>query len=162
MAGVSYGSKLWCETRAQLSRVWFQPSRWHQQAMLSVSDCLRRRAEEVMDWNPHTSSPSLLRQHPADKLSLTRLMLPPQQRLGLGKHWVDNAPSVGILRCSKNQVDARECFFQQRAKSRNLAGACGEASLSFLIYLHESSKSGPNTYRIINLNFDSEARENAN
>ena len=42
---------------------------------------------------------------------------------GLGKHLVDNAPSVGILRFSKNPVDARECFFQQRAKSLNLAGA---------------------------------------
>ena len=43
--------------------------------------------------------------------------------LGLGKHFVDNAPSVGVLRCSKNPVDARECFFQQRAKSLSLAGA---------------------------------------
>ena len=32
-------------------------------------------------------------------------------------------PSVGVLRCSKNRVDARKCFFQQRAKSLNLAGA---------------------------------------
>ena len=39
------------------------------------------------------------------------------------KHCVDNAPSVGVLRCSKNAVDARECFFQQRAKSLNLDGA---------------------------------------
>ena len=43
--------------------------------------------------------------------------------LGLGKHFVDNAPSVGVLRCSKNPVDARECFSQQRAKSLNLAAA---------------------------------------
>ena len=27
---------------------------------------------------------------------------------GLGKHLVDIAPSVGILRCSKNLVDARD------------------------------------------------------
>ena len=27
---------------------------------------------------------------------------------GLGKHLVVNAPSVGILRCSKNPVDARD------------------------------------------------------
>ena len=27
---------------------------------------------------------------------------------GLGKHLVDNATSVGILRCSKNPVDARD------------------------------------------------------
>ena len=43
----------------------------------------------------------------------------------LSKHCVNNAPSVGVLRCSKNPVDARQCFFQQRAKSLNLAGACG-------------------------------------
>ena len=36
---------------------------------------------------------------------------------------VDNAPSVGIVRCSKNPVDAREKNIQQRAKSISLAGA---------------------------------------
>ena len=36
---------------------------------------------------------------------------------------VDNAPSVGIVRCSKNPVDAREKNIQQRAKSLSLAGA---------------------------------------
>ena len=42
---------------------------------------------------------------------------------GLGKHLVDNAPSVGILRFSKNPVDARDKNFQQRAESLSLAGA---------------------------------------
>ena len=32
-------------------------------------------------------------------------------------------PFVGVLRCSKNPVDARDSFFQQRAKSFSLAGA---------------------------------------
>ena len=36
---------------------------------------------------------------------------------------VDNAPSVGIVRCSKNPLDAREKNNQQRAKSLSLAGA---------------------------------------
>ena len=36
---------------------------------------------------------------------------------------VDNAPSVGIVRCSKNLVDAREKNIRQRAKSLSLAGA---------------------------------------
>ena len=36
---------------------------------------------------------------------------------------VDNAPSVGILRCSKNLVDARDKNIQQRAESLSLAGA---------------------------------------
>ena len=36
---------------------------------------------------------------------------------------VDNAPSVGIVRCSKNPLDAREKNIQQRAKSLSLAGA---------------------------------------
>ena len=36
---------------------------------------------------------------------------------------VDNAPSVGIVRCSKNPVDARDKNVQQRAKSLSLAGA---------------------------------------
>ena len=44
---------------------------------------------------------------------------------GLGKHLVDNAPSVGILSCSKNSVDARDKNIQQRAKSLSLAGASG-------------------------------------
>ena len=37
-------------------------------------------------------------------------------------------PSVGVLICSKNPVDARECFFQQRAKSLNMTGALTIAS----------------------------------
>ena len=36
---------------------------------------------------------------------------------------VDNAPSVGIVRFSKNPVVAREKNIQQRAKSLSLAGA---------------------------------------
>ena len=36
---------------------------------------------------------------------------------------VDNAPSVGIVRCSKNPVDARDKNIQQRAKSLSLTGA---------------------------------------
>ena len=36
---------------------------------------------------------------------------------------VDNAPSVGIVRYSKNPVDAREKNIQQRAKFLSLAGA---------------------------------------
>ena len=36
---------------------------------------------------------------------------------------VYNAPSVGIVRCSKNPVDARKKNIQQRAKSLSLAGA---------------------------------------
>ena len=36
---------------------------------------------------------------------------------------VDNAPSVGIVRCPKNPVDAREKNIQQRAKFLSLAGA---------------------------------------
>ena len=43
--------------------------------------------------------------------------------IGLGKHLVDNAPSVGVLRCSKNPVDARDKNIQQRAESLSLAGA---------------------------------------
>ena len=42
---------------------------------------------------------------------------------GVCKHLVVNAPSVGIVRCSKNPVDAREKNNQQRAKSLSLAGA---------------------------------------
>ena len=42
---------------------------------------------------------------------------------GVCKHLVDNAPSVGIVSCSKNPVDAREKNIQQRAKSLSLAGA---------------------------------------
>ena len=42
---------------------------------------------------------------------------------GVCKHLVANAPSVGIVRCSKNPVDAREKNIQQRAKSLSLAGA---------------------------------------
>ena len=51
---------------------------------------------------------------------------------GVCKHLVDNAPSVGILICSKNPVDARECFFQQRAKYLNLAGALSSVQVSKL------------------------------
>ena len=36
---------------------------------------------------------------------------------------VDNAPSVSVLRCSKNLVDARDKNIQQRAESLSLAGA---------------------------------------
>ena len=36
---------------------------------------------------------------------------------------VDNAPSVAVLRCSKNPVDARDKNIQQRAESFSLAGA---------------------------------------
>ena len=36
---------------------------------------------------------------------------------------VDNAPSVGILSCSKNPVDAGDKNIQQREKSLSLAGA---------------------------------------
>ena len=36
---------------------------------------------------------------------------------------VDNAQSVGVLRCSKNPVDARNKNIQQRAESLSLAGA---------------------------------------
>ena len=50
---------------------------------------------------------------------------------GVCKHLVDNAPSVGIVRCSKNQVDAREKNIQQRAKSLSLAGAL-QGSLALL------------------------------
>ena len=38
---------------------------------------------------------------------------------------VDNAPSVGILRCYKNPVDPRDKNIQQRAESLSLAGASG-------------------------------------
>ena len=38
---------------------------------------------------------------------------------------VDNAPSVGILSCFKNPVDARDKNIQQRAESLSLAGALG-------------------------------------
>ena len=40
----------------------------------------------------------------------------------------DNAPSVGIVRCSKHPVDAREKNIQQRAKSLSLAGAGTEGT----------------------------------
>ena len=39
------------------------------------------------------------------------------------KHLVDNAPSVDIMKCSKNLVDTREKNIQQRAKFLSLAGA---------------------------------------
>ena len=38
---------------------------------------------------------------------------------------VDNAPSVGILRFSKNPVGARDKKFQQRVESFSLAGTLG-------------------------------------
>ena len=44
---------------------------------------------------------------------------------------VDNAPSVGVLICSKNQVDARDKNIQQRAESLSLAGALGNSGLEF-------------------------------
>ena len=43
--------------------------------------------------------------------------------LGLGKLFVDNAPAVGILRCSKNPVDAKFKQFRQRANFDCLASA---------------------------------------
>ena len=42
---------------------------------------------------------------------------------GLGKDLVDNAPSVGILRCAKNSVDARDKKNRQRTESLSVAGA---------------------------------------
>ena len=48
---------------------------------------------------------------------------------GICQHVVYNVPSVGILRCSKNPVDARESVFQQRAKSLSLAGASATPSV---------------------------------
>ena len=42
---------------------------------------------------------------------------------GFNNHLVDNAPSVGVLRCSKKPVYARDKIIQQRAKSLSLAGA---------------------------------------
>ena len=44
---------------------------------------------------------------------------------GVCKHLVVNVPYVGIVRCSKNPVDAREKNIQQRAKSLSLAAASG-------------------------------------
>ena len=49
----------------------------------------------------------------------------------LNKHLFDNAPSVGILRCSKNLVDARDKNIQQRAESLSLDGASEYVSWSF-------------------------------
>ena len=48
---------------------------------------------------------------------------------GLGKHLVDNAPSVGIVRRVKNPVDAREKNIQQRVKSLSLASASVEGGI---------------------------------
>ena len=41
---------------------------------------------------------------------------------GLGKHLVDNAASVSILRCSKNRVYSRDKKFRQGAPH----GMCGQ------------------------------------
>ena len=55
---------------------------------------------------------------------------------GVCKHLVDDAPSVDIVRCSKNPLDAREKNIQQRAKSLSLAGAkretCADGKLSLV------------------------------
>ena len=61
---------------------------------------------------------------------------------GVCKHLVDNAPSVGIVRCSKNPVDAREKNIQQRAKSLSLAGA--SAKLHHLEYSRVVKKQSKN------------------
>ena len=59
---------------------------------------------------------------------------------GVCKHLVVNAPSVRIVRCSKNLVDASEKNIQQRAKSLSLAGASVQdkshktESLSCVVY----------------------------
>ena len=47
---------------------------------------------------------------------------------GLDKHLVDNAQSVGILRCSKNPVDARDKKYRQKAEYLSLAGASGDVA----------------------------------
>ena len=53
---------------------------------------------------------------------------------GLGKHVVDT-PSVGILRCSKNLVDARDKKYRQRAESLSLASASVVWIISMVVYL---------------------------
>ena len=47
----------------------------------------------------------------------------------------DGALSVGIVRCSKNPVDAREKNIQQRAKSLSLAGALYVTVMSKVKYV---------------------------
>ena len=59
----------------------------------------------------------------AKKRHLAIFFYPSIKWQGLGKHLVDNAPSVGILSCSKNPADARDKNIQQRAKSLSLARA---------------------------------------
>ena len=41
---------------------------------------------------------------------------------------MDNAPSVGVLRCSNNLVDARDKNIQQRVESLSLANALSDKS----------------------------------
>ena len=41
---------------------------------------------------------------------------------------VDNAPSVGILSCSKNPIAARDRNIQQRVESLSLANALSDKS----------------------------------
>ena len=55
---------------------------------------------------------------------------------GVCKHLVDNAPSVGIVRCSKNPVDAREKNIQHRAKSLSLAGTYTFSGHGYKAVLH--------------------------
>ena len=65
---------------------------------------------------------------------------------GVCKHLVDNAPSVGIVRCSKNAVDAREKNIQQRAKSLSLAGAL--AANRFLVDWSQQQHTTQTQFRI--------------
>ena len=58
-----------------------------------------------------------------EKAPPSDIFLPEHLPQGLGKHLVDNAPSVGILSCSKNPIDARDKNIQQRAESLSLAGS---------------------------------------
>ena len=71
---------------------------------------------------------------------------------GLGKHLVDNAPSVGILSCSKNQVDARDKNIQQRAKSLSLAGALVHKIIFEATRLYGQFLAGPNHRTLILIN----------
>ena len=54
---------------------------------------------------------------------------------GLGKHLVDNAPSVVILINPKNPVDARDKKYRQRAGSLSLAGALAEVIKGLMVDL---------------------------
>ena len=62
---------------------------------------------------------------------------------------VDNAPSVGILSCSKNAVDARDKNIQQRAKSLSLAGAFGKKLVGFARFLTDSLKSSQDIEKFV-------------